>query len=69
LGARAGHATTGITSRAYQLRRRREAIIGVAIGMRVEDVYTQNRRLWLRLADLLSLWFLSLCLRGFARVI
>jgi integrase len=27
------------------------ARIGAAIGMRVEDVYTQNRRLWLRLQE------------------
>ena len=27
------------------------ARIGVAIGMRVEDVYTQNRRLWVRLHE------------------
>jgi integrase len=28
------------------------ARIGAAIGMRVEDVYTQNRRLWVRLLDM-----------------
>ena len=27
------------------------ARIGAAIGMRVEDVYTQNRRLWVRLHE------------------
>jgi integrase len=27
------------------------ARIGAAVGMRVEDVYTQNRRLWLRLHE------------------
>jgi len=27
------------------------ARIGAAIGMRVEDVYTQNRRLWVRLKE------------------
>ena len=27
------------------------ARIGAAIGMRVEDVYTQNRRLWVRVHE------------------
>lgn len=27
------------------------ARIGAAVGMRVEDVYTQNRRLWVRLHE------------------
>ena len=27
------------------------ARIGAALGMRVEDVYTQNRRLWVRLRE------------------
>jgi integrase len=28
------------------------ARIGVALGMTVEDVYTQNRRLWVRLREI-----------------
>ena len=27
------------------------ALIGAALGMSVEDVYTQNRRLWVRLRE------------------
>jgi hypothetical protein len=35
----------------HWLARPRPDRIGAAIGMRVEDVYTQNRRLWVRLHD------------------
>jgi hypothetical protein len=32
------------------------ARIGVAVGMKVEDIFTQNRRLWVRLHEM---WRLS----------